>query len=162
MQKRVLGENGKFTNFKGKRDLKKIVPEAQKIKERKDAEVIGDKHGFDVSNPVEGVLSEKDIELLKDGKLNLMGVVSLANNRKIEIPEGMEDKEDIIAFLLKEEGEGSSELSKDDAHAIGKMSIPEMRAYAKENKIQIPADKKKSADIKEFLLAQGQSVEDAL
>lgn len=159
-------DNGKFADFKGTREVKKVKPEAQKIAERKDAEAIGDKHGFDVSNPeVEGTISKEDIELLRSGEMSLAAVISLANNRKIEIPSTMEDKGDIINLLLdtvEESAQPSSELvSKDDAHAIGKMSIPEMRAYAKEKGIKIPGTKKKAADIKDFLI-NGEQAEDAL
>lgn len=165
MRKRVLLPNGKFIDFKGKREVQKIIPEAKKIAERKAVENVADKHGFDASNPAEGKLSEKDVELLRAGKMNLMAVVSLANNRKIEIPDEIEGLEGIVAHILDTIGEVATTpgLSKDDTHTIKKMSIPEMRAHAKKNKIKIPAKCKKADAIRDFLLGEEEkSVEDEL
>ena len=154
MKKRILLPNGKFQNFKGKRDLHKSKTVEQKIAEHKDAEKIADKHGFNVSNPAEGKLSEADVGLLKSGEMKLAAVISLANNRKIELPEDMEDKGEIVAHMLflveapvAPSGKGDDEPGK----ALAKMSIPEMRDYAKSKDIKIPGTIKKKTDMCAFL-----------
>ena len=100
MKKRILLENGKFATFKGKRELHKSKSIEQKIAERKDVETVAKKHGFDASNPVEGGLSPRDIDQLKSGEMSLAAVISLANNRKIELPEELEAKGEIIAHMI--------------------------------------------------------------
>ena len=171
MKKRVLGENGKFANFKGERVLASVKPVAKKIAERKVVEKVAEKNGFDASNPAEGGLSKEDITLLESGKMNLMAVVSLANNRGIEIPDGMEDKAEIIAHMLpkKEEEVNKApvkkkvviEMTADDVHSIKKMSIPEMRAYAKEVGLKIPKTSATKVKMCEFILSEGTLVTSA-
>ena len=169
MKKRILLDNGKFATFKGKRELHKSKTIEQKIAERKDVETVAMKHGFDASNPAEGGLSIADIAQLKSGEMSLAAVISLANNRKIELPEGMEDKNEIINHMIGELSAPPAAVApltgkQDDepGKALAKMSIPEMRAYAKAKEIKIPGTVKKKTDMCAFLEGSSPVVDPAL
>ena len=167
MKPRVLGENGKFTTFKGKRILTKIKSPAQKDMERKKSEHLATAHGISVEGPIEGGLSENDKILVRSGELTLQALLALAELRMIALPKGLASKKDVTNAILKEEKVvkteapvvtttieevGGPEFTAEEMEALKKgMSIPEMKDLAKKYKINLQG-KKLSADIRAILL----------
>tara|TARA_R110000782_G_scaffold256878_2_gene346105 strand:- start:1330 stop:1782 length:453 start_codon:yes stop_codon:yes gene_type:complete len=140
-KRRVLNEDGSFSDFKGPKPTYKVIPQEQKIAERKAMEELAHGHGFNPNNPIAGGLSVADKKFIEGASKE--AIEALYSVRGVELGELPEDTKSEKIVGLTEEDKELIEVG---------ISIPEMRKLAKDRGVNIPGDKKKAIDIKAFLL----------
>lgn len=151
-KRRTLGEDGVFRTYVGPKPTHKVIPQEQKIAERKASEELAHAHGFNPNNPIAGGLSAADKKFIVGASKE--AIEALYKTRGVELGE-----------LPSEGGEAPSieGLTMDDREIVeAGISIPEMRKLAKDKGITIPGDKKKAVDIKAFLLDEANAVVEPL
>lgn len=141
-KKRVLNDDGSFSDYVGPKPTHKVVSPESKIALRKKLETKAFKFGFNPNNPVDCGLSKDDytfIESASDEAIN-----ALCEVRGVDAPEEISSQAPAVEGLTEED----KEVIK------AGISIPEMRKLAKERSVVIPKDKKKAIDIQAFLLEE--------
>jgi len=147
-KRRTLGDDGVFRTYEGPKATYKVVPQEQKIAERKANEELAHGYGFNPNNPIAGGLSVADKKFIEGASPE--AIEALYKIRGVELGE-------LPGESLSPVVEG---LTEDDKEVIkAGISIPEMRAIAKSRNITIPSKNKKAIDIQSFLLDESDESE---
>lgn len=151
MKKRILVGN-KFVPYTGKVEKYKTTGRDAKIAQRKDHEALAEKAGFDPNNPDEGGLSQEDVAALTG--MSYPKMVTLANARKIDVPDSVETADQLRQHLMQfgpentePAGEKPVDVSMPSRESVEKKSIPELRAMAKEFGIKVPSSARNKAQV---------------